>query len=52
MCIESEKMDTTRYDELGVDNKETITNNHYQELVTKDQCQTINYENGITKNQL
>jgi hypothetical protein len=52
MCIESEETDTTRYDELGVSNKEMITNNHYQELVTKDQCQIINYENGITKKRL
>ncbi len=50
--IKSEESNTTEFDEPGVDNIETITNNRYRKLVTKNRCQITNYENGVTKNQL
>jgi len=52
MYIESEKLDTTKSNKSGIDNKEIVTNNHYQKLVMKNRGQIIDYKNGVTKNQL
>ncbi len=46
----NEELDTTKFDKLGVINKETIINNHYQKSVMKNQCQITNIKNGVTNN--
>jgi hypothetical protein len=46
-----DELNTTKFDKMGVNNKEMVTNNHNQKLVPKIRGQRIDYENGINKHQ-
>jgi hypothetical protein len=48
----SDESNTIKFNKMDVDNKETITDNHYQKLVTKTMLWRINYKNGVTQKRL
>lgn len=52
MYTKVDELDTTKFDKMGVSNKEIVTNNNDQKLVPKIRGQRTNYKNGMNKHQL